>query len=288
MRLVSLLIMLLAALLAAPPQSLGGPVCSSIGMTELADLTICASTSLSPEKGNDYSPRRAFDGDPATAWVEGTAGNGEGEWIELLFGAPVTFQTVEIANGYAKSRKAYADNGRIARARLEFQGGGGYELTLQDSLEPQTIRLPAAVTSGWVRLVILSVYPGGRWQDTCLNELGVDLEEFRDAPARQPELVTREEAAAIVEALTDVRLYMLHVLAEGRTPFMRQEDGDPCPACAGAPEDCCLCWVVGEDSGERALAWNRFCVGAESREVLVYDPAGDAWIPYFEWSAPQG
>lgn len=288
MRSLSLFCLFVAVLASAPSLAVGGPVCSSIGMTELADLTICASSALEPSKGNDYSPARAFDGDPATAWVEGVAGNGEGEWVELLFGAPVTFQTVEISNGYAKSPKAFADNGRIARARLEFQGGGGHEFTLRDSPKPQTLRMAAPVTSGWVRLVILSVYPGGRSQDVCLNELGVDLEEFRYAPASQPELATWNEAAAIVEALTEVRLYMLQVLANGRTPFMRQEEGGPCPDCASAPADCCLCWVVGEDSGERALAWNRFCVRAENREVLVYDPAGDVWPTYYEWSAPQG
>ncbi len=287
MRSLSLFSVLLAALITAPSLALGGAICTRMGMTELADLSICASSALKPSKGNDYGPARAFDADPATAWVEGAAGNGEGEWIELLFGAPVTFQSVEIANGYAKGPKAFADNGRIARARLEFQGGGGHEFTLRDSPEPQTIRLPTAVTSGWVRLVILSVYPGGRWQDVCLNELGVDLEEFRDAPALRSGLATWDEAATMVEALTEVRLYMLHVLAEGRTPFMRQEEGGPCPDCADAPTECCLCWVVGEDSGERALAWNRFCVRAESREVLVYDPVGDAWLTYFEWSAPQ-
>jgi hypothetical protein len=41
-----------------------------------------------------------FDGNPLTAWVEGSSGSGEGETIEVAFDAPTPVDAVELMPGF--------------------------------------------------------------------------------------------------------------------------------------------------------------------------------------------
>ena len=149
-----------------------------------------------------YGPTNLIDKDQKTSWCEGSDGHGEGEIVLVPYkeGSPL-----EIRNGFGKSPKGFADNGRIQKARIHLVGAGweppmvsgqsdlpvlgSHEVTLRDTPDwqvvatptwkprenfnpdrPKNWRLPEQKPS-FVAIEIISVYAGDKWQDTCLSEI---------------------------------------------------------------------------------------------------------------------
>lgn len=276
-------VVILSLMTTLPAPCGAGPVCRRIISTELADISLCASSVLSTQKGNTYGPANTMDGDNATAWVEAAAGVGVGEWIEMAFGAPLTFQSIELGNGYAKSNKSYRDNGRIKKLRILAEGGYAHVVILRDTPRMQRVRLPEPVLSGWVRFEILSTYPGKRWKDTALNELMVDLEEHnRNTWASS--FLTEMEAEERLNALPEVRQFFALTNAEGRKGMIMLEE-EATPNCSQDSPDCRWCFSILSDMGGHVSRWETMCVHAWSGEVTVYDVIQDASVPYHSWSA---
>ncbi len=151
--------------------------------TELSDWTIEVSSLLSPQGNNAYGPGNLL-GDPNTAWVEGIAGNGAGEWIRITQSGHLgnmKFQTVFVWNGYQKSVKSFQENGRVRELLVSWQGGE-QQVRLADEMGMQSIRLRSPVISPWVKFQIQTAYTGDKFQDTALSGLCVDLEEFHYEP----------------------------------------------------------------------------------------------------------
>ncbi len=154
-----------------------------------------------------YSPGKAQDGDSATAWVEGVAGNGEGEILVVQVN---TRKAVEIWAGFGKSPALFEANARPRKVRLyvlqtmflpvDAQVGAVYQdLTLLTSGEVelgdvngyQPLAVPAHALrqvqsrSGelwpmgdsqygrmtFLAIEILSVYPGTKYQDMAISEV---------------------------------------------------------------------------------------------------------------------
>ncbi len=137
-----------------------------------------ASTTLNNSRR--YAPSLATDGDPRTAWCEGSVGAGEGESLELRWSTPTPVTTIAVLPGYAKSGDTFRQNARIRRARVTFSDGYSTELEFADApalqfapaysrKTPWEDAWDALVTS--VKLEILEVYPGTRFKDACLSEL---------------------------------------------------------------------------------------------------------------------
>jgi hypothetical protein len=122
-----------------------------------------ASSVLDAEGGihrSRYGVDKAMDGDPATAWVEGVAGPGEGEsyWLGLEHYP----QALGFINGYAKNRSLFEKNYRVRSLKVQTFAAvnlsgfaGQWELfydaqpisevkliDLKDSRDPQKILLP--------------------------------------------------------------------------------------------------------------------------------------------------
>ncbi len=153
-----------------------------------------------------YAAGKIVDGDTGTAWVEGVPGNGSGEAIlipartmsrELLD----VFKGVEIYAGFGKSDALYRANSRprtvnlhVLRARKKgtAQCGVSYEqiariasrqmvlrdvngfqpLVLPDVAKETVTRNGAAVEYDyWLMIEIVDVYPGSKYQDTCISEI---------------------------------------------------------------------------------------------------------------------
>ena len=152
-----------------------------------------ASSVLPPGRTADYEPENVTDGDPATSWVEGVDGPGIGESIELSvapLGSPGAgvygVRGLEIINGYAANDAFFASNNRVRRIRVSFRSyrsgsrflrylavENSFEFELEDTMAPQIVELPQVVPAGDVEVEILDVYPGSRWDDTCIAELSV-------------------------------------------------------------------------------------------------------------------
>jgi hypothetical protein len=158
----------------APTPSAAQEACHGYG-TQLGDFRICVSSVLPPQGKNTYGPDH-LNGTTDGAWCEGVPGPGAGQSVAFHQKPANMVGTVMVANGYAKNEKAFRDNGRVKRARIETSAGYKSEVTLKDERRPQAVKLkPARVE--WIRLTIIDVYPGaGKDQDTCLSMFSPGLD----------------------------------------------------------------------------------------------------------------
>lgn len=148
-----------------------------------------------------YSARSLMDGDPNTAWVEGVQGAGEGEVVIALLDG---LDRVGIRSGFQRSETLFGRNARPRRVRVfllaaGYVDAGQYEniytditvvgfrdVELKDAMGWQELPLPVASapptkmhgmgdlenTVWFVGIRILSAFPGSRWQDCCITEIG--------------------------------------------------------------------------------------------------------------------
>jgi hypothetical protein len=163
-----------------------------------------ASTYL-PEKADVFLPfgiwrnapfdaARLFDGLPETAWVVRTPKGGIGEYARFSLDSDV--RRIEVSNGYQRSTVDFPDkdtwsyfgkNNRVKTLDIVRDNGSLVaRLPLADTREVQ--RFNVSLPAGIYRAVISGIYPGSRWNDTCLGELGFvrGTAEGFDAVSRDP------------------------------------------------------------------------------------------------------
>jgi hypothetical protein len=165
------------ALVATLQAAFAEETCFTQGSGQFASaIHTCVSSTLAPQAGNNYGPRNLSDGDPLTAWCEGVPGPGIGETITLRIDDGASFRRLLIANGYGKSRASFQRNGRPKLVEITTDKSPPTQLVLidQPGLLPVPLVQPAEYE--WVRLRILSVFPGTTYDDTCLGFIGPDFE----------------------------------------------------------------------------------------------------------------
>jgi len=126
---------------------------------------------LSPQAGNTYGPQNLFDGRLETAWVEGKAGQGVGEWVVVELAAPLDIGSIQLLNGYHKNRDVFMKNSRVRGIRIGLSTGFAINAELEDRDGIQTIKLPRREKISWVQLTLQSSYPGTKFADTAISEL---------------------------------------------------------------------------------------------------------------------
>lgn len=122
----------------------------------------------------------------ATAWVEGAKGDGVGAWLEFTFDRAtgdaakvrdtgVAITSMDVMNGYRKSTKTWAANGRVRAFDMYANGKRVARLRLADDLRIQNVKTPrVALPPGKktvIRLVITGIYRGRDFPDTAISEL---------------------------------------------------------------------------------------------------------------------
>jgi len=130
-----------------------------------------ASSELPPSNAGDYRPERANDGEPKTAWCEGAPGPGVSQSLTLSFDPPMAVTAVTILPGYGKSPAVFQANARPRRVRIEAGTAPALERELRDAFEPQRLELVAIPPAASVKLTVLSVWPGRRFEDLCISEI---------------------------------------------------------------------------------------------------------------------
>lgn len=136
-----------------------------------------------------YHVKEIKDNDPKTAWVEGKADDGIGEWVEFTYDPPVILERISVINGYMRSETLYYANNRVKKIRISFDDGTHFDQVLKDGeLKPQIITLPEPKQAGKVRLTILETYKGSKYNDTCISEIIFDY-----SPLPEPEITPAEE-----------------------------------------------------------------------------------------------
>ena len=139
----------------------------------MTDFKVTASSSL---KGDRYKPdninKSGGDIVPNSCWAEGVIGNGEGEWLELNATVPVLLDSLEITNGLAASDALFRANNRIKKIDLSVNGAEPVAVQLPDQMDPFHIKLPESKeVVRTIRLTIREVYPGTKYQDTCITRI---------------------------------------------------------------------------------------------------------------------
>jgi hypothetical protein len=154
--------------------------------------TLQVSSFLKPEGVAKYGKESMLDRDLRTAWVEGAPGPGIGETITF---EPKDAYITEMAilNGYVADESRYYENARIKKMRVEIEFKPGEEphekreqreITLPDrSYRTFKPRYPFSSVD-WlvqqpggdafidkIKLTILEVYPGRKYQDIAVTEL---------------------------------------------------------------------------------------------------------------------
>jgi len=152
-----------------------GPAEQERNLTPFAKTS--ASSHLPTDRGGQYQSWIAIDGSVATSWVEGVAGPGMGEWLMLTFPGTIEIYYINLDVGYDRDADIFYANNRIKRATLIFSSGEQVEVTLSDKRGMQMIALARApgpnIETTYIKVVIQEVYPGSRYDDTCLSEIEV-------------------------------------------------------------------------------------------------------------------
>lgn len=150
-----------------------GPTASSVAprpqVIAMASSTRNAAGSLT------YLPNNCIDGNLATAWVEGVAGSGIGEWIRFDFDREVELLRVRLAPGYFKSSQSWVHNNRLAVTTMFLSDGSSRTWYLDDRMEQQDFGL-GGVKTRWVRMTVDKIYPGTvDSEDSPISEITFDL-----------------------------------------------------------------------------------------------------------------
>lgn len=103
-------------------------------------------------------------------WVEGVEGYGIGEYLEIEF--KYASDEMQILNGFVDFSRMhlYKDNSRVKRILIESEEPAfSKEYELEDVVRYNVLTLPSKTTK--IRMTILDVYPGRKWQDTCISSI---------------------------------------------------------------------------------------------------------------------
>lgn len=122
----------------------------------------------------DYKLTNLIDGELSTSWQESSQRSGVGEWVEFRFRRPQNLSRIRIANGFQHYDPRYGDlyflNNRLRRASLCDQNRQCLSIDFADAEQYTEADLPFKNVSR-LRLTILSVYRGTRWNDTSISEV---------------------------------------------------------------------------------------------------------------------
>ena len=106
-------------------------------------------------------------------WVEGVKGNGIGEKLTVKF---VQGKNLTISNGFVSFDKPnlYKENARVKSFKITNEAGKSEVVTLKDTPHFQVIEssfIMYSVEGSTYTLEITEVYPGTKYEDTCINSL---------------------------------------------------------------------------------------------------------------------
>ncbi|MCL1813750.1 MAG: hypothetical protein FWG29_09550 [Treponema sp.] len=106
-------------------------------------------------------------------WVEGEKGTGIGVKLTVKF---VQGKNLTVSNGFVSFAKPnlYKENARIKTFRITNEAGKSEVVTLKDTPHFQVINsslITYSVEGSTYTLEILDVYPGTKYEDTCINSM---------------------------------------------------------------------------------------------------------------------
>ena len=123
-----------------------------------------------------YPPINLLDGDFSTTWCEADeGGSGIGESITLELEEPLSFNEIQLVNGFASGNDYYHKNNRVAKITLTQTAGQHFQqkqYSLSDDVEGwQSINFDLLQTAQIISIRIEDVYRGIKYDDTCFSDI---------------------------------------------------------------------------------------------------------------------
>ena len=170
------------------------------------------------EQGYNYAWESIRDKDFSTAWVEGSCDDGIGEWVIIPIKGNYQYLNYEnnilnkklnvnlrINNGFCKNEKTFYNN-RVKKAKITIYEvplrTGQHktyaleepcimyetEILLEDTMNQQNFSFTCSPKAPFLegslylyaQLTILDVYPGEKYQDTCISEMSATAEVIEE------------------------------------------------------------------------------------------------------------
>jgi hypothetical protein len=163
-----------ATLTTQPSTSKSASAGASGGVgTPLAAASIKATASSTGARDGavTYVAANTLDGKPTTAW--NSSGGGTGITLTFTFAQPVHLSGLTMLDGYQKTSKAgdlWALNARAKTVTVDSDAGS-WTWDLTDTKDLQTLSQDLGTTSK-VTLTIDEIYPGDKYADIAISELG--------------------------------------------------------------------------------------------------------------------
>jgi len=155
-------------------------LCAVVAFTAGDEWSVTASSRLDPQGDNNYDARNVMDDDLDTAWVEGTPGYGQGEFLrfrlDVDYGPGAYVTGFAVNNGYCKSSDAWSENSRVRILAIYINDMMVERIVIADTPDRQTFTFPTSyyVTKGDVlTFEIAEVYKGTTYTDTCISEMAL-------------------------------------------------------------------------------------------------------------------
>ena len=126
----------------------------------------------SKEGKRDYKIENLSIMEQDTPWVEGADGWGIGETFTISTENRSFYKYILLMNGYisASNPKLYDENGRVKKIMVEgVTSGKKKEFIVKDTPHPQTVDISFLPEQEDVKITILDVYKGTKYEDTAIH-----------------------------------------------------------------------------------------------------------------------
>jgi len=121
-----------------------------------------------------YPPINILDGNFRNTWCEAVDGDGIGEAVTVEFSEPVSFDEIQVVNGFA-TKESWAINNRIKTLQITQVAGEHFQrksYELKDGIKNwQSIKFELPQTAQTIEFKIMDVYRGTKYRDTCLDDV---------------------------------------------------------------------------------------------------------------------
>lgn len=165
--------------------------------------SIRASSHLVKTDGSmPYGPANVLDGDPRSCWATVGTEEAPADWIEFEFDKPELIHSIQFSSGFFVPEYLEKNN-RIRELDIEIDGSFHNRIVCTDpvtmGMSMTEILLHPEHSFTRIRFTVVSVYPGTRWNDSCIS----DVRFLRYGKVLHPGLVTEQTTEQTTEETTE-------------------------------------------------------------------------------------
>jgi hypothetical protein len=175
-----------------------------------------------------YSPVNMFDDDSTTCFAEGNRDQRTAIFIDLKF--DIECDEVQILSGLSKDKNTFLSNNRpkeivlwLSPDRESYNAKNCIEkeFILEDKIIYQKMILGKSCKFGFFIIQVLDVYPGTKYNDTCITELKF-FNKDKEIPIKDVEKLKKDYVKWVGERLMNIfkggnyRVYSSGELAKAR------------------------------------------------------------------------